>query len=170
MESLLFFILDILKVPSVLVGLIALVGLVAQKKSVSDIVKGTIKTILGFLVLSGGATVLLSSLTPLGGMFEHAFNVQGIIPNNEAIVSMAIEKYGTATALIMAFGMVANILIARFTRLKFIFLTGHHTFYMACMIGVILTVAGFEGIQLVFVGALTLGLIMAFSRLSLTSI
>ncbi|MEE3700838.1 PTS ascorbate transporter subunit IIC [Mannheimia haemolytica] len=162
MESLLFFILDILKVPSVLVGLIALVGLVAQKKSVSDIVKGTIKTILGFLVLSGGATVLLSSLTPLGGMFEHAFNVQGIIPNNEAIVSMAIEKYGTATALIMAFGMVANILIARFTRLKFIFLTGHHTFYMACMIGVILTVAGFEGIQLVFVGALTLGLIMAF--------
>lgn len=32
MESLLFFILDILKVPSVLVGLIALVGLVAQKK------------------------------------------------------------------------------------------------------------------------------------------
>ncbi len=132
------------------------------EKSVSDIVKGTIKTILGFLVLSGGATVLLSSLNPLGGMFEHAFNVQGIIPNNEAIVSMAIEKYGTATALIMAFGMVANILIARFTRLKFIFLTGHHTFYMACMIGVILTVAGFEGIQLVFVGALTLGLIMAF--------
>ncbi|ACE62426.1 PTS ascorbate transporter subunit IIC [Actinobacillus pleuropneumoniae] len=162
MDSILFFILDILKVPSVLVGLIAFAGLVAQKKAFPDIIKGTIKTILGFLVLSGGATVLLSSLTPLGGMFEHAFNVQGIIPNNEAIVSMAIEKYGTATALIMAFGMVANIIVARFTRLKFIFLTGHHTFYMACMIGVILTVAGFEGVQLVFVGALTLGLIMAF--------
>lgn len=162
MDSILFFMLDILKVPSVLVGLIALVGLVAQKKALPDIIKGTVKTILGFLVLSGGATVLLSSLTPLGGMFEHAFNVQGIIPNNEAIVSMAIEKYGTATALIMAFGMVANIIVARFTRLKFIFLTGHHTFYMACMIGVILTVAGFEGIQLIFVGALTLGLVMAF--------
>lgn len=162
MDSLLFFILDILKVPSVLVGLIAFVGLIAQKKSLSDIIKGTIKTILGFVVLGGGAGVLVSSLNPLGNMFEHAFNVQGIIPNNEAIVSMAIEKYGTATALIMAFGMVANIIIARFTRLKFIFLTGHHTFYMACMIGVILTVAGFEGVQLVFVGALTLGLIMAF--------
>ncbi len=162
MESILFFILDILKVPSVLVGLIALVGLLLQRKSLPDIIKGTIKTILGFLVLSGGASVLLSSLTPLGSMFEHAFNVQGIIPNNEAIVSMALEKYGTATALIMAFGMLANIIVARFTRLKFIFLTGHHTFYMACMIGVILTVAGFEGVQLVFVGALTLGLIMAF--------
>lgn len=45
-------------------------------------------------------------------------------------------KYGASTALIMAFGMVANIIVARFTRLKYIFLTGHHTFYMACMIGV----------------------------------
>ncbi|SMB79471.1 PTS system IIC component, L-Asc family (TC 4.A.7) [Pasteurella testudinis DSM 23072] len=162
MESILFFILDILKVPSILVGVIALVGLLLQKKSFPDVIKGTIKTILGFIVLGGGAGVLVGSLNPLGNMFEFAFNVQGIIPNNEAIVSMALEKYGTATALIMAFGMVANIVVARFTRLKFIFLTGHHTFYMACMIGVILTVAGFEGVQLVFVGSLTLGLIMAF--------
>ncbi|MGP2830839.1 PTS ascorbate transporter subunit IIC [Serratia marcescens] len=156
------FVVDILKVPSVLVGLIALIGLLAQKKSFSDVVKGTVKTILGFIVLGGGATVLVGSLNPLGGMFEHAFNIQGIIPNNEAIVSIALEKYGASTALIMAFGMVANIVVARFTRLKYIFLTGHHTFYMACMIGIILTVAGFEGVQLVFTGALTLGLVMAF--------
>ncbi|VFS80110.1 PTS system ascorbate-specific transporter subunit IIC [Raoultella planticola] len=99
------FVVDILKVPSVLVGLIALIGLVAQKKSFSDVVKGTVKTILGFIVLGGGATVLVGSLNPLGGMFEHAFNIQGIIPNNEAIVSIALEKYGASTALIMAFGM-----------------------------------------------------------------
>lgn len=37
------FILDILKVPAVLVGLISLIGLVCQKKNVSDIIKGTIK-------------------------------------------------------------------------------------------------------------------------------
>ncbi|MFV8981340.1 PTS ascorbate transporter subunit IIC [Serratia fonticola] len=156
------FVVDILKVPAVLVGVIALIGLLAQKKSFSDVVKGTVKTILGFIVLGGGATVLVGSLNPLGGMFEHAFSIQGIIPNNEAIVSISLEKYGASTALIMAFGMVANIIVARFTRLKYIFLTGHHTFYMACMIGIILTVAGFEGVQLVFTGALTLGLVMAF--------
>ena len=162
MKALLDFIVDILKVPSVLVGIIALIGLIAQKKSVADIIKGTIKTILGFIVLGGGAGVLLGSLNPLGDIFQQAFNVQGVVPNNEAIVSTALEKYGTATALIMAFGMVANIAIARFTRLKFIFLTGHHTFYMACMIAVILIVAGFEGAHLVLVGSLSLGLVMAF--------
>lgn len=162
MQDLIKFIVDILKVPAILVGLIALIGLVAQKKPATEIIKGTVKTILGFLVLGGGAGVLISSITPLGQMFEKAFSLQGIIPNNEAIVSLALNEYGTSTALIMAFGMVANILVARFTRLKYIFLTGHHTLYMACMIAVILTVAGFKGWQLILTGSLTLGLIMAF--------
>lgn len=161
-QEIMKFIVDILKVPAVLVGLIAMIGLIAQRKSLADTIKGTIKTILGFLVLGGGAGVVVSSITPLGTMFEEAFKLQGIIPNNEAIVSMAQNEYGVATALIMAFGMVANIIIARFTRLKYIFLTGHHTFYMACMISIILTVVGFKGWQLIYTGALTLGLVMAF--------
>ena len=37
------FVVDILKVPSVLVGLIALIGLVAQKKAFSDVVKAQLK-------------------------------------------------------------------------------------------------------------------------------
>ncbi|WP_317567146.1 PTS transporter subunit IIC, partial [Salmonella enterica] len=73
-------------------------------------------------------------------------------------VSTALEKYGSVTALIIAFGMVSMIVVARFTLLKYIFLTVHHTFYMACMIGVILSVGGFEGVGLVFTGSLILGL------------
>ncbi|TDX45183.1 PTS ascorbate transporter subunit IIC [Orenia marismortui] len=152
---------DILSVPSILVGVIALVGLLLQKKSASDVIKGTLKTILGFIVLGGGAGILVGALNPFGELFQAGFNVQGVVPNNEAIVALALEEYGTATALIMVFGMLANILIARFTRLKYIFLTGHHTFYMACMIAVILVVAGFTGVNLILVGSLTLGLIMA---------
>lgn len=156
------FILDILKVPAILVGLISLIGLLCQKKDFSETVKGTIKTILGFIVLGGGASILVGGLVPFGNMFEVGFKVQGIVPNNEAIVGVALAKYGTTTALIMTFGMVANILIARFTKLKYIFLTGHHTFYIACMIAVILAVAGFEGVALIAVGSLVLGFIMAF--------
>lgn len=152
---------DILKVPSICIGLISMIGLLIQKKPTPDVIKGTIKTILGFIVLGGGAGLIVSSLGPMGKMFEHGFHVQGIIPNNEAIVSMALKEYGTQTALIMAFGMVANIFIARFTKLKYIFLTGHHTLYMACMIAIILKVAHFEGALLIAVGSVILGLVMA---------
>lgn len=64
-QNLLQFVVDVLKVPSILVGLVAFFGLIAQKKPFPDVIKGTVKTILGFLVLAGGATVLVGSLTPL---------------------------------------------------------------------------------------------------------
>lgn len=159
-QQLLKFIMDVLSKPAVLIALIAFIGLIVQKKPVSEIIKGTTKSFLGFIVIGAGAGILVGALEPFGKMFEAAFNVSGVVPNNEAIVAMALTNYGEATALIMFFGMIVNILIARFTHLKYIFLTGHHTLYMACMIGVILVVAKLQGFLLIAVGSLALGLIM----------
>jgi ascorbate PTS system EIIC component len=155
--------IDILSQPAILVALIALIGLAAQKKKMSDTVKGTTKTFVGFLVISAGAGILQTALTPFGAMFEEAFNVSGVVPNNEAIVALALTDYGTNTALIMFFGMVVNILIARFTRYKYIFLTGHHTLYMAAMLAVIMAVAGFNTFGLIAAGSIALGIIMTLS-------
>lgn len=157
------FILDIVSTPAILVALIAIIGLVLQKKTLPDIMKGGIKTFVGFLVVSGGAGIILNSLNPFGKMFEQAFNLSGVVPNNEAIVAVALTQYGSSTAMIMFAGMIFNILIARFTKFKYIFLTGHHTLYMACMIAVILTVAGFTSVPLILLGGLALGLIMSIS-------
>ncbi|EGQ2868292.1 PTS ascorbate transporter subunit IIC [Staphylococcus pseudintermedius] len=161
MQTILDLIVDVLSQPAILVALIAFIGLVVQKKPVSVVTSGTIKTILGFLVLSAGAGVVVQSLEPFGKIFQHAFGVQGVVPNNEAIISIALEKYGTTAALIMVFGRLVNILIARVSNLKFIFLTGHHTFYMAAFLAIILTVGHIKGVLTVILGALILGLIMA---------
>ncbi|QHW36163.1 PTS ascorbate transporter subunit IIC [Staphylococcus ursi] len=161
MQTILDLIVDVLSQPAILVALIAFIGLVVQKKPASVVTSGTIKTILGFLVLSAGAGVVVQSLEPFGKIFQHAFGVQGVVPNNEAIISIALEKYGTTAALIMVFGMLVNILIARVSNLKFIFLTGHHTFYMAAFLAIILTVDHIKGVLTVVLGALILGLIMA---------
>lgn len=161
MKPILDFIVDILSQPAILVALIAFIGLIMQKKSATDITSGTIKTILGFLVLSAGANVVTQSLEPFGKIFQHAFGVQGVVPNNEAIISIALEQYGTTAALIMVFGMIVNIIIARITNLKYIFLTGHHTFYMAAFLAILLSVGHITGTLTVVIGAIILGLIMA---------
>ena len=68
---------ELLSTPSILVGLMALIGLCLQKKPVEDVVKGTIKTIVGFLVLSAGSSFLQTgSLNDFGTLFNFAFNVQ----------------------------------------------------------------------------------------------
>ncbi len=158
------FIINILSTPAILVGLISLIGLTLQKKPIEDIVKGTLKTIVGFLVLTAGSNFLQTgSLNDFGTIFNYAFNMQGVVPNNEAIVSLGLEKFASDTAYIMCIGMVANIVMARFSRLHYIFLTGHHTLYMACMLAVILNVGQLSGPQLWIGGGLVLGLIMVLS-------
>ena len=49
MEFFNFLMFDVLSEPAVLVGLIALIGLIAQKKPVTECIKGTVKTIMGQL-------------------------------------------------------------------------------------------------------------------------
>lgn len=153
---------EILSTPALLVGIVALVGLLLQKKPIEDTVKGTIKTIVGFLVLNAGSAFLQSgSLNDFGTLFNFAFNVQGVVPNNEAIVATAMTDYAGPTALIMCFGMIANIVMARFSPWNYIFLSGHVTLYLACLIAVVLSVGGLSGVSLIVGGSLVLGLSMA---------
>ncbi|SDJ25519.1 PTS ascorbate transporter subunit IIC [Salimicrobium halophilum] len=154
---------DILGTPAILVGLFALIGLLAQRKNVADVISGTLKTVMGFVILGAGANVLVQSLDQFSSMFDEAFAVEGVIPNNEAIVALAQESFGTETAMIMLFGMFVNIALARFTPFKYIFLTGHHTMFMACMIAVILTTGGMSGVSMVILGSVILGSLMVLS-------
>ncbi|WP_337970161.1 PTS ascorbate transporter subunit IIC [Virgibacillus salexigens] len=154
---------DVLGTPAILVGLFALIGLLAQRKNIADVVSGTLKTIMGFVILDAGANVIVLSLGQFSNMFNEAFSVDGVIPNNEAIVAVAQQSFGTETTMIMLFGMVVNIILARVTPYKYIFLTGHHTMFMACMIGVILTTGGITGITLIVVGSIILGSLMVLS-------
>ena len=40
-------------------------------------------------------------------------------------------------------------------------MTGHHALYMSCLIAILTSIAGLEGIQQIITGALLLGLVMA---------
>ncbi|MCQ4104756.1 PTS ascorbate transporter subunit IIC [Erwinia persicina] len=162
MEFFRFLMSDVLSEPSILVGLIALIGLVAQKKPATEVIKGTVKTVMGFLILGAGAGLIVSSLGDFAAIFHHAFGIPGVVPNNEAIVAVAQKSFGTEMAMIMFFAMAINIAIARFTPWKYIFLTGHHTLFMSMMVAVILATAGMKGVPLIAVGSLVVGVSMVF--------
>ncbi|CAJ1866483.1 PTS ascorbate transporter subunit IIC [Aeromonas veronii] len=162
MEFFNFLMFDVLSEPAVLVGLIALIGLIAQKKPVTECIKGTVKTIMGFVILGAGATLVINSLGDFAVIFQHAFGIKGVVPNNEAIVSIAQTSFGKEMAMIMFFAMLVNILIARLTPWKFIFLTGHHTLFMSMMVAVILSAGDMSGVPLIAVGSLVVGVAMVF--------
>lgn len=161
MRTVLNIIQQILSTPAIFVGLIAMLGLLLQKKDLQSIIKGTIKTILGFIVLNAGAAVVQDAIIPFGDLFQLAFGVHGVVPNNEAITSLGLNELAVETSAIFALGMCANIVMARFSKWKYIFLTGHHALYMSCLVAIILSIAGLDGWQLMVGGALLLGFVMA---------
>ena len=137
--------------------------IVCIKKPISKIVSGTLKTVIGFVIFSSGAGVIVGALNIIGPAFQDAFHMQGVIPTNEAFIGIIQKSFGTEMALIMAFGFTLNLLIARFSSLKYVFLTGHHILFMSGLIAAVLSVAGFKGAELIIVGSLLQGATMVIT-------
>lgn len=162
MEILSFIINNILTQASITIALIAMIGLLLQKKPIGTVISGTMKTMLGFQVLSAGSSIIVQSLTYFGEIFTKGFGMQGLIPSIEAINGQAINDLGLGNeiAITLASIFIFNIIIARFTKFKYIFLTGQALLWEATICAVFGYYWGLRGISLIIVGGL-IGGIMA---------
>lgn len=153
---------QVLNVPAYLIGIITALGLIALRRNAGQVIGGGLKAAVGFLILGAGATVVVGSLKPLGELILAVTGAQGVIPTNEVITAMAQEQFGAQSAYVLTLGFIFMLVLARFTPLKYVFLTGHHMVFMATMITVVLSV-GFgqdSGWLVVLIGAILLGVIM----------
>ncbi len=116
--------------PAFLVGLIALIGLLVQKKKASQVVSGTLKTIVGFLIIQVGAGVIAEALEAFGPMWQEVFGMPEADPPVVIGTDQFINTYGGTIALMMTFGFLINVLLARITPFKYIYLTGHMMFWV----------------------------------------
>ncbi|PWC13453.1 PTS sugar transporter subunit IIC [Brenneria corticis] len=157
MSFLNFIVHDVLGQASILVSLIAMIGLIALKKNPGQVITGTLKTLLGFLVLLAGANIIVGTLTFLGDIFQKGFNMRGVVTDVGAIAGIAQQTLGRETALIMVIAFVVNIAIARFTSYKYIFLTGQASLWMATVCSVIGYMGGLRGAELILLGGVIAG-------------
>ena len=153
---------QILNVPAYLIGIITAIGLAALGRNVGQVIGGGLKAALGFLILGAGANVVIASLAPLGNLILGVTGAQGVIPTNEVITGIAAQQYGTVSAYVLVLGFLVMLVLARFTPLRYIFLTGHHMVFMSIMLTVVLSVGLGAGMDwlVVILGALLLGVIM----------
>lgn len=103
----------ILKNPPVLLGLIAILGLIIQRKSFSETVKGA---------LTACVNMLVGTISPINIAVQTQLGVE--VTEGLSDVTFTAE-YGGTVGLAMFLGLVIHLLIARFTPVKTIFLTGH---------------------------------------------
>ena len=115
------------RTPPFLLGFIAVVGLIAQKKPVHEIIRGGFMAAFGMFIISFGVDVLVGSILPLN-------NLAAAITDDPAAGGMGVDayttEYGSDVGLAMVFGFALHLAIAFFTKVKTIFLTGHFLWWM----------------------------------------
>ncbi len=145
--------------PALLIGLVALVGLVAQRKSFSETVQGTVKAVAGFLIINIGAGVLVEALNHFTPIVQAAFGITQP-PSQGMGLDKFMAEYSDDATLIMTFGFLLNVLLARFTPARNIYLTGHLMFWIALTLIAVMVEANpqISQVQLVLIGSIIAGL------------
>ena len=143
-----FIVKDLLGQASILIAFIAMLGLILQKKSPGKTAEGTFKTLLGFLIMMAGINIIVATLTFLNDIFTQGFGMKGYITDVAAIAGLANRELGSEVALTLLVIFAVNIIIARLTPLKYIFLTGQALLWMATIGAVIGYKSGLTGVPL----------------------
>ncbi len=134
-----------------------MMGLVLQGRKASEVIDGTVKTIIGLLVITLGSGTLLKSLTPIMGQLNTTLGIQGVLPANEAAFGVAMLKFANDITLTFIFGFLLHLLFVRFMPFKCgknVFLTVHIQLFLAAFMVVSLpAVLGISGMMLILTGA-----------------
>ncbi|OUZ11972.1 hypothetical protein BHE97_03615 [Aeromicrobium sp. PE09-221] len=164
------FVVELVQVPAIIIGLIALIGLLIQRKPLGDTVSGTIKTVLSLLVIAGGITVLINALTPIQAMFERALptgRVTTFVTFDEAVVSAVqtadVGRLGMLIGLTLLFGYAFHLLLARVTRARYVYLTGHMIWVNAGAFAILFHSLDLGDATTVAAGSITSGAYMTFA-------
>ncbi|WP_434343285.1 PTS ascorbate-specific subunit IIBC [Mycoplasma sp. 06067-C1-B144P-99-0482-3] len=138
------FFTEFIGTPAILVALFAFIGSLLQKKKFTESLTSTIKTAIGFLIIGGGAGIIAGSIQKLGFAFNLLFQRSGAIANNDVLpgLFLNISKIVLTGSLIMICAMFLNIVLARISKFKYIYLTGRVLFYFSTMFASVMHVAG----------------------------
>lgn len=143
MQILNFIVYQILSNETIFLGLVALIGLLLQKKKFPQVVDGTVKTIIGLTVLTSGAGILISAMSPVVNKLNSTLHVKGVLPTNDAVFGVVVRFNTIAKDTVITFllAFMLHLVLVRLSRnkdFKNAYLTAHLALYHAAFMNVTL--------------------------------
>lgn len=152
---------NILTNPPVLLGLVAAIGLIVQKKNIAEIIKGSLSAAFGMLILETGVGLITGTISPINDAFQETVAEGAQVGEQLSDVSFTAD-FGGEVGLAMFIGLILHLLIARFTRVKTIFLTGHMLWWFPFIFVASGVEGGMSGITLILFSAILSALYWSF--------
>lgn len=143
MDILNVFVFQLFTNQTIFMGLLALVGLLLQRKKLPQVIDGVVKTVIGLLVLSSGAGIIFSSLSEVVTALNNSLGVAGTLPINDAAGAMVLsmEGFSRNSVLIFLFAFLLHLVIVKLVpnkNFKNVYLTAHLALFHACFMAITL--------------------------------
>lgn len=129
-----------------------------KQPSVERVLIGAFKILLGVTLMTSGAAVISGALSLTNEVVTKAFGVHAVVPVNEAITALATPRFSAQIILTMMGAVSVNIILAHFTPLRYIFLTGHHILFIAAVCALMLS--PLSGVQALVYGSIISGIVI----------
>ena len=130
-----YFATNILQQPAWMIGLIVLIGYILLKKPWYDVLGGTLKAVIGYMILAVGSSGLVNNFRPVLVGLGERFNLDAMVIDpyfgQNAVTAGVEEVFGkpfSQVMILLLLAFVINILLVRFrkiTKLRSLFTTGH---------------------------------------------
>lgn len=118
---------------AILIGIIALVGLLLQRKPVEQVVAGSLRATIGVVILNIGVDVFVGGLVAFQAIVSSALGLEA--PTASSTLADFNEGPGSVVPLIIAGGFVIHlILVSIFPAARYVYLTGHLMYWMSVVI------------------------------------
>jgi len=133
----------------VLMALIVVLGLALMKKKWDEILKGAFLAAIGMTIINLSVDMLIATVVPDASLTGIATDGGGQATSDAGFLA----NYGGPVGIAMFLGMILHLLIARFTKIKTVFLTGHMLFWFPFVFVAAGVEAGLTGVPLILSAA-----------------
>ncbi len=153
---------QVLTKTEIVMSLISLIGLILLKKPIEKVISGVIKTYIGVTIFSLGLTAVQDTVAIFTSMFSHLIAGGELTQTIQVPVNFDALQTSAAAGYMLLIGYVVNILIARFTKIKIIYLTGHWSYFMGQFLAAcLMNYLGIVGPASIITGGVILGIYQA---------
>lgn len=117
----------------ILIGLIVLLGLVLQKKPFETVIGGTVRAVIGVVILQLGIEIFVNGLGSFQTIVSSAFGFEP--PQSQSSLNEFLVGEGSAAPLIIACGFLLHMLFVKiFKAARYVYLTGHLMLWMSIVV------------------------------------